>query len=53
MLGESGSFSAAISPEQLRDADPEYLIVAPWGPNLERSSREQNVLQRHPWWQEL
>jgi iron complex transport system substrate-binding protein len=53
LFGEKGAFSAAISAEQLRDADPEYLIVAPCGFNLERSSREQNVLQRHPWWQEL
>jgi iron complex transport system substrate-binding protein len=53
LFGEKGAFSAAISAEQLRDANPEYLIVALCGFNLERSSREQKVLQRHPWWQEL
>jgi iron complex transport system substrate-binding protein len=29
------------------------LIVAPCGFNLQRSLREQAVLERHPWWREL
>jgi iron complex transport system substrate-binding protein len=53
LLGKKGEYSTAIPSEQLRDADPEYLIVAPCGFNLERSLREQSVLQRYPWWQEL
>lgn len=53
LLGKKGEYSAAIPAEQLRDADPEYLIVAPCGFNLERSLQEQAVLERHPWWQEL
>ena len=53
LLGKKGEYSAAIPAEQLRDADPEYLIVAPCGFNLERSLREQAVLERYPWWQEL
>jgi iron complex transport system substrate-binding protein len=53
LLGKKGEYSAAIPAEQLRDADPEFLIVAPCGFNLERSLREQAVLERHPWWQEL
>jgi len=53
LLGKKGEYSAAISAEQLRDADPEYLIVAPCGFNLERSLQEQAVLERYPWWQEL
>ena len=52
-LGKKGEYSAAIPAEQLRDADPEYLIVAPCGFNLERSLREQGVLERYPWWREL
>jgi iron complex transport system substrate-binding protein len=52
-LGRKGEYSAAISGEQLRDADPEYLIVAPCGFNLERSLRERSVLERYPWWQQL
>jgi iron complex transport system substrate-binding protein len=53
LLGHPGEFSAAIPAEQLRDADPEYLIVAPCGFNLERAEREQAVLERHPWWRDL
>ena len=53
LLGKKGEYSAAIPAEQLRDADPEHLIVAPCGFNLERSLRERAVLERHPWWPEL
>jgi iron complex transport system substrate-binding protein len=53
LLGKKGEYSAAIPSEQLRDADPEYLIVAPCGFNLQRSLREQGVLERHPWWRDL
>jgi iron complex transport system substrate-binding protein len=53
LLGRKGEYSAAIPAEQLRDADPEYLIVAPCGFNLERTLREQAVLERYPWWGEL
>jgi iron complex transport system substrate-binding protein len=53
LLGKKGEYSAAIPSEQLRDADPEHLIVAPCGFNLQRSLREQGVLERHPWWRDL
>jgi iron complex transport system substrate-binding protein len=53
LLGHPGQFSTAIPAEQLRDADPEYLIVAPCGFNLERAEREQAVLERLPWWRDL
>jgi iron complex transport system substrate-binding protein len=53
LLGEKGKYSAAIPAEQPRDADPEYLIVAPCGFDLERSLREQAALERYPWWREL
>jgi iron complex transport system substrate-binding protein len=53
LLGEKGKHSAAIPGEQLRDADPEYLIVAPCGFDLQRSLQEQTILERYPWWQEL
>jgi iron complex transport system substrate-binding protein len=53
LLGKKGEHSAAIPADQLRAADPEYLIVAPCGFNLERSLREQTVLERYPWWREL
>jgi iron complex transport system substrate-binding protein len=53
LLGEKGQYSAAIPAEQLREADPEYLIVAPCGFGLERSLREQSALERIRWWHEL
>lgn len=53
LLGRKGEFSTAISADELRAADPEYLVVAPCGFNLERSLREQAILERHPWWPEL
>jgi iron complex transport system substrate-binding protein len=53
LLGKKGEYSTAVPAEQLRDVDPEYLIVAPCGFNLERSLREQSVLERYPWWQKL
>jgi iron complex transport system substrate-binding protein len=53
LIGEKGDYSAVISAEQLRDADPEYLIVAPCGFPLERSLRERSVLEKLPWWPEL
>jgi iron complex transport system substrate-binding protein len=53
LLGHSGEFSTAIPAERLRDADPEYIIVAPCGFNLERAEREQAVLERYPWWRDL
>jgi iron complex transport system substrate-binding protein len=43
LLGRKGEHSTAIPPENLREADPECLIVAPCGFKLERSLREQTV----------
>lgn len=53
LLGRKGEHSTAIPAEHLRDADPECLIVAPCGFPLDRSLREQAVLERYPWWPEL
>ena len=53
LLGRKGEYSTAIPGEHVRDADPEYLIIAPCGFNLERTLREQTVLERNPWWGEL
>jgi len=53
LLGHPGEFSTAIPAEHLRDADPEYIIIAPCGFNLERAEREQSVLEHHPWWRDL
>jgi iron complex transport system substrate-binding protein len=53
LLGRKGEHSAAIPAEQLREVDPEHLIVAPCGFNLERSLREQTAFEKYPWWPEL
>jgi iron complex transport system substrate-binding protein len=53
LLGHAGEFSFAIPSEELRAADPEYLIVAPCGFNLERTEREKTVLERLSWWRDL
>jgi len=53
LLGKKGEYSAAIPGQDVRNADPEWLIVAPCGFNLERSLRELSVLEKYPWWSEL
>jgi len=52
-LGNPAQHSSAIPSEQVRMADPEYLIVAPCGFNLERTCRELDVLKGYDWWNEL
>ena len=46
VLGEKGEHSSAIDWQQVRDADPEWLIVAPCGFDLERTTREAPMLKR-------
>ena len=53
VLGHKGEYSAAIDGAKLLEADPEYLIIAPCGFNLERSLAEQTRLEQYPWWAEL
>ncbi len=53
LLSHQGEYSTAIAAEQLRNADPEFLIVAPCGFNLQRSLQDRAILERHPWWHEL
>ncbi len=52
-LGSRNQHSRAIPGEQVAAADPEYLIVAPCGFNLERACEELPVLERQPWWGSL
>jgi iron complex transport system substrate-binding protein len=53
LLGRKGEFSAAMPPTELLDADPDHLIVAPCGFDLERALRELAVLERLPGWRDL
>lgn len=52
-LGHPGQHSFAIPSEQLKAADPEYLVIAPCGFNLKRAMKEISVLERYSWWAEL
>jgi len=52
-LGSPGQHSRAIPAELVREADPEYLIVAPCGFNLDRALGERPVLEAYPWWNSL
>jgi iron complex transport system substrate-binding protein len=53
LLGAKGQYSTAISFQQVLDADPEYLIVAPCGFNLERTLAERTILEVEPGWKKL
>ncbi len=52
-LGKKGEHSSAIPFDRLREADPEFIIVAPCGFDLERTLRERRVLEDHPGWESL
>jgi len=53
LLGEKGKHSSAIAWEQVQKADPEYLIIAPCGFNLEKARDELPNLERLPGWFDL
>lgn len=53
LLGERGQFSTAISWDAVRDADPDFLIIAPCGYDLERTVRELPLLEALPGWSQL
>lgn len=53
LIGEKGVHSASIDWQQVRDADPDYLIVAPCGFDLARSRKELPHLQSLPGWFDL
>jgi iron complex transport system substrate-binding protein len=53
LVSRSGEHSVAIPWEQVVNANPQYVIVAPCGFDLERSLREVAVLERLPRWFEL
>ena len=53
LLGKKGEYSGAIDWQQVRDADPEWLIIAPCGFDLERTTREAPFLEALPGWFDL
>jgi iron complex transport system substrate-binding protein len=52
-LGKRGEHSSAIPFDQLREAEPEFIIVAPCGFDLERTLAERRVLEEHAGWNSL
>ena len=50
LLGEKERHSAAIPWKRVLEADPDYLIVAPCGFDLERTIQEVSVLEALPDW---
>lgn len=53
LIGAKGQHSTAISWDEVLKADPEYLIVAPCGFDLQRTLQERDVLERQPGWSSL
>jgi iron complex transport system substrate-binding protein len=53
LLSRKGEYSVSIAAEQLRAADPEYLVVAPCGFDLQRALLDLPVLECHAGWGEL
>jgi iron complex transport system substrate-binding protein len=50
LFGKTGEYSGAIDWQQVCDADPEWLIIAPCGFDLERTTREAPMLEALPGW---
>lgn len=53
LIGQVGEHSRAIPWEQVREADPEILVVAPCGFGLERALSERDNLERLPGWAQM
>ena len=53
LLGNRNQHSRAMPGEEVLRADPEYLLIAPCGFNLERACAERAVLETQPWWGRL
>jgi iron complex transport system substrate-binding protein len=53
LLGENGVHSRAIDWQSVREADPEWLVIAPCGFDLERTLRELPALEALPGWSGL
>jgi iron complex transport system substrate-binding protein len=53
LIGKKGEYSTSMAGERLAEADPEFIVVAPCGFNLDRALQEKAVLERNPWWPAL
>jgi len=53
LLSSKGQHSQAISWNEVRDADPDFLIIAPCGYGIDRTVRELPLLEGLPGWRQL
>src|SRR6266576_7127966 len=53
IFGEIGMHSPWLSWEELRQADPDILVLSPCGFTIERTMIDLPLLQRYPLWQSL
>ncbi len=53
LLSEKEKPSKQITWEELKSADPEFILIAPCGFPLERTKQEMHILINHPFWNEL
>ena len=53
LIGNKGEHSRAIPWQQILDADPEVLVIAPCGYTLERALEERSILEALPGWSSL
>lgn len=50
LIGEKGEYSRAMAWERVREADPEYLVIAPCGFDLKRTLGERGSVEGLPGW---
>ena len=53
VFGEVGLHSPWLSWEELQQADPDVLVLAPCGFGIERTLQDVSLLQQHPSWHTL
>jgi len=53
LIGQKGQFSRAIPWDEVREADPDFLIIAPCGFGIDRTVRELPLLEALPGWRQL
>lgn len=53
VLGNPGGHSPMLSTEQVLEADPDVIVVAPCGYSLDRAMEERPLLEALPGWGEL
>ena len=53
VFGEAGQHSPWLSWKELREADPDVIILSPCGFTLERIHQDLPIIQQHPTWPQL